>query len=66
MLEPIQACYRLLDAQPAEAGAQRYPRDAGYRPDEAENPHNAWFRRTRVPGAGTGPLLGKRIALKER
>lgn len=65
MLEPIQACYRLLDAQPEEAEAPRYPRDAGYRPDDAENPHNAWFRRTHVQGAGTGPLHGKRIALKD-
>lgn len=65
MLEPIYACYRLLDAQPDAPEAPRYPREAGYKPDAAEDPHNAWFRRTSVRGAATGPLRGRRIALKD-
>ena len=43
----------------------RYPRDAGYRPDTAENDLNAWYYKTTVVGANTGPLKGMTVALKD-
>ncbi|BBE71857.1 amidase family protein [Oharaeibacter diazotrophicus] len=40
-------------------------RDPGRRPTAAEDPLNAFIRRCEVPGAATGPLAGKRVAVKD-
>ena len=42
-----------------------YDRSPGYRPSEAENPHNAWYWKTSIVGASSGPLNGKRVAIKD-
>ncbi|MGQ4810225.1 Amidase [Candidatus Entotheonellaceae bacterium PAL068K] len=42
-----------------------YPRDSGYRPQPAENPHNAWYYKTSIKGAASGPLSGKKVAIKD-
>lgn len=42
-----------------------YPRQAPYRPAESDNPCNAWAWRTHIAGADSGPLNGRRIALKD-
>lgn len=42
-----------------------YPRTPGYRPSAAENPMNAWYYKCDVKGAASGPLAGKKIALKD-
>src|SRR5207237_9611022 len=41
------------------------PRDAGYAPEAAENPYNAFIRRCRVEGAADGPLAGRTVGLKD-
>lgn len=43
----------------------RYPRSAGYRPPDSENPLNAWYWKTSITGAPDGPLRGKRIVVKD-
>ncbi|HEX6506249.1 MAG TPA: amidase family protein, partial [Chloroflexota bacterium] len=43
----------------------RYSRTAGYRPEPAENPLNAWYWRTEIRGAEWGPLAGKTLAIKD-
>ena len=43
----------------------KYPRDAGYRPQPEENPYNAWYYKTAIKGASSGPLSGKRVAIKD-
>ena len=43
----------------------RYPRDGWSRPGAVENPHNAWAAKTAIKGAPSGPLAGRRIALKD-
>jgi amidase len=43
----------------------RYPRDRGQHPDPATNPLNAWRWRTRIRGADSGKLKGKRVAIKD-
>ncbi len=48
-----------------EVPSVRYPRTPGYQPTPEENSHNAWYRKTSIPGADTGKLKGKRIALKD-
>lgn len=57
--------YRILDTIPDEVPAVRYPRTPGYRPSSEEDPHNCWYRKTDVKGQPTGPLSGKRVALKD-
>src|SRR5262249_25149589 len=43
----------------------KYPRTPGYRPEGAENPHNAWYVKTTVKGAPGGKLTGKTVVLKD-
>ena len=43
----------------------KYPRTPGYRPSAAENRHNAWFWKTDIQGASSGPLHGKTVVIKD-
>jgi amidase len=43
----------------------RYPRDPGRRPTPDEDPVNAFIRICEIRGADSGPLAGKRIAVKD-
>jgi amidase len=40
-------------------------RAPGYRPGAAENPLNAWYWKCEIEGAETGPLAGRRVAIKD-
>ncbi len=42
-----------------------YPRTPGRRPSAEENRMNAWYVKTDVRGADSGPLRGKRVVLKD-
>jgi amidase len=42
-----------------------YTRRGSSRPTPAENPLNAWYQKCSITGATSGPLTGKRIALKD-
>lgn len=35
------------------------------RPEPADNPFNAWYVTTEIPGSGRGPLSGLRVAVKD-
>ncbi len=59
------AAYNMVDEMSDEIPAPTWPRPSGNAPAAAENPHNAWYWRTRIKGASTGKLAGKRIALKD-
>jgi len=59
------AGYARLHRLPEPTLPVNYPRTAGWRPTAAENPHNAWYWRTRIEGAKTGLLAGKKIAIKD-
>src|ERR687884_1757146 len=48
-----------------ESPPVKYPRSSGYRPTPEENPLNAWYWKCSIKGADTGPLAGKRIAIKD-
>ena len=43
----------------------KYPRTSGYRPDASEDKYNAWYQKCSIKGAKRGPLLGKKIAIKD-
>jgi len=55
LILPMLASYDEVERMPEPAPlAPKYPRTAGYRPDPAENPWNAWYRRCEIPGAPDG------------
>ncbi|MBN9463249.1 MAG: amidase [Burkholderiales bacterium] len=57
--------FRLVERLPDEPLPVKYPRTPGYRPEPADNPWNAWYVRTRIQGAASGRLAGKRLAIKD-
>jgi amidase len=59
------AGYARLDELAEPVPPVRYPRTPGHRPPPEENPLNAWYWRCSIRGAAQGPLLGKRVAIKD-
>src|SRR5262245_63333406 len=59
------AAYHAVEAMADPMPPVKYPRTPGYRPEGAENRHNAWYYKSEVQGAPSGELKGKRIALKD-
>src|ERR1700752_825858 len=59
------ASYARVDELVEPKPPVKYTRDAGYRPDAAENPYNAWYWKGQIKGAAKGPLAGKRVAVKD-
>ena len=57
--------YDIVDSMPDYLPPVLYPRTAGYRPGDEENPLNAWYVKTDIRGAPRGPLQGKTVALKD-
>lgn len=69
-LEPAiaasMAIYDRLDELPDEYLPVKYPRESvGYRPTGQDNPVNGWSWKCSVPGADTGPLAGRTVAVKD-
>lgn len=65
VMEPYLQGYDRLSAAPDFLPQVNYPRAPGHRPDPADNPLNAWYYKTEIRGAPTGPLAGKRIVVKD-
>jgi amidase len=59
------ASYQRLDQLPEVKLAAGAPRDAGYRPTEAENPYNGWYWKTDIRETTKGLLADKSIAIKD-
>ncbi len=57
--------YRRIDQLSEPALPVRYARTGGSRPTAEENPLNAWYQRCSIKGAASGPLAGKRLAIKD-
>jgi len=64
-MDNIIASYEWLDTLPEPGLPVRYPRDAGWCPVPAENPYGAWAWRCSIKGAAEGPLVGKKVVLKD-
>ncbi|MDB5407607.1 MAG: amidase [Rhodospirillales bacterium] len=64
-IEPCCLAYDALQLMPDDLPVVSYPRTPGYFPGPEENPHNAWYVKTTIPGAASGKLAGKTIALKD-
>jgi amidase len=65
LMENSFQAYDRVDALPDFLPEVKYPRTPGYRPSAADNPMNAWYVKSEVRGATSGPLAGKRIVLKD-
>src|SRR5215207_4318284 len=58
--------YQQIDQLPEiEAPPVKYPRSSGHQVEPEENPLNAWYWKCSIKGADSGPLSGKRIAMKD-
>ncbi len=65
LLKPNIDAYNLVDAMPDYLPLVKYPRTPGYFPTPVENPRNAWYVKTSIKGASSGPLKGKKVAVKD-
>lgn len=61
----LLADVNLVASLPAPTLPTKYPRGAGHAPTAAENPYNAWYWKCTIDGAPSGPLKGKRVAVKD-
>lgn len=62
---PVIAGCDALKAITPEMWTTPYPRPLGERPSEDANPLGAWFWKGDIPGAASGPLSGKTVAIKD-
>ena len=65
LMDGVLASYCRLDQFAEPTLAVKYPRDAGFRPPTSDNRLNAWYWRCSIKGATSGPLAGKKIAIKD-
>jgi amidase len=58
--------FRRLDELPDSSLPVKYPReDVGHRPVGDENPSNGWAWKCSIRGAGSGPLAGRTVGVKD-
>src|SRR6266581_3665844 len=65
LMDGVLASYRRLDQFAEPTLPVKYRRDPGYRPPASENRLNAWYWKCSIKGAQSGPLVGKKIAIKD-
>ncbi|MEO6031165.1 MAG: amidase [Burkholderiaceae bacterium] len=65
LMEANFLAYDRVDQLPDFLPAVKYPRTPGRRPPASENLMNAWYVKTDIPGAATGPLAGRRVVVKD-
>jgi amidase len=65
LMEGSFEAYDVVASMPDNLPQVKYPRTPGYRPSAAENPMNAWYVKSEVRGAHSGPLSGRTIVLKD-
>src|SRR6266566_2017397 len=57
--------YARLDELVEPSLPVKYPRQPGYRPSVEDNPLGAWYWKSQISGAESGPLAGKTVAIKD-
>lgn len=60
----IDSC-NLLDNEPDNIPALKYPDRTHYFPEAEENEYGAWYVKSHIQGAAEGPLKGRTIAIKD-
>src|SRR5262245_50709433 len=65
LLSPLFGAFDYLDAVPDFLPPVKYP-DRPYRfPNAEDNKYRAWYVRTSIKGAPSGPLAGRKVAIKD-
>ena len=62
---PFAESCALLDNEPDEIPTIKYADRSHYFPDAAENEYGAWYVKSDINGAATGPLAGRSVAIKD-
>lgn len=65
LIEPVLASYHRIEELPEPNFPIRYPRNFGYRPSREDNEFGAWYWKSEIKGAKTGPLAGKTVVIKD-
>jgi amidase len=65
LMDGVLESYRRLDQFAEPTLLVKYPREPGWRPTAAENELNAWYWKCSIKGAPSGPLTGKKVAIKD-
>ena len=65
LLTPLLGAYEYLDAAPDVLPPVRYAARSYEFPTPEENPYRAWYVRTSIKGAASGPLSGRTVAIKD-
>jgi amidase len=64
LVEGLLASWQAVEEM-YEESAPPMPQRAWARPDDADNPYNAWYVTCEIPGADSGPLAGRTVAVKD-
>ena len=64
-LAPFCEAYAFVGQLAEDLPPVKYPRTPGYRPEGDDNPYGAWYVKTTVEGAPSGPLAGGTVAVKD-
>jgi amidase len=57
--DTMESLHGPLDLVPDYLPEPKYPRLPGHRPDSAEDPLSAWYVKSRIKGAKSGPRHGR-------
>ena len=64
-MQPIAEGYEFIDRCDDELPVSAYSGRDYYYPEGGENPYGAWLLKCNIKGAATGPLLGRKVAVKD-
>ena len=65
LAEGVGGFFQRVDQLDEPPPAPKHPRSGGHRPSADEDPLNAWYWKCSIQGAPSGPLRGRRIAIKD-
>jgi amidase len=65
LMGPLLQSYEYLEAAPNALPAAKYSHRPHHFPKPDDNPLNAWYVRTSIKGAASGPLSGRTVAIKD-
>jgi amidase len=65
LVDATLASYARLDELDEPPVPVRYARPAGHRPEPREDPLGAWYWKSEIRGAESGPLAGRTVAVKD-
>ncbi len=64
-MTPFGDSCKFLDGESDELPVVKYPQRSHHVPAAEDNPYNAWYVKTDIRGADTGPLAGRAVAIKD-